>query len=111
VVRSACAALSTGSEDVVECNWPQAFAANGRSACSAGTDRSLIRPWVGICPRRCRCRGWPRARAANAVLAANEVHRCGDRSRVNIRAHKDMQSEYAPQTVAHGRERRDRSTP
>ena len=41
----------------------------------------------GLIPaRRARkARGWPRARAANAVFAANHIHDHSDRIRINIR--------------------------
>jgi len=67
----------------------------------------------GLIPaRRARkARGWPRARAVNAVFAANHIHDHSDRIRINIRAHKDMRSEYGGRTVAYGREACDRSTP
>jgi len=38
-------------------------------------------------------RGWPPARAANPMVAANHVHDRGESSRVNIRGHKDLRSE------------------
>jgi hypothetical protein len=44
-------------------------------------------------------------------FAANRVDRRGREIHVNIRAHKDMRSEYVAQTVAYGREACDRSTP
>ena len=36
---------------------------------------------------------------------------CGNGVRVNIRAHKDIRSEYGGRTVVYGREAYDRSTP
>jgi len=51
--------------------------------------------WLSSC-------GWLRAGAANVVLAVNDVHdRCGP-VHVNIRAHKDMRSEYVGETAAYG---------
>jgi hypothetical protein len=44
-------------------------------------------------------------------FAANHVERRGRQIPVNIRAHKDVRSEYTGQTVAYGREARDWPTP
>jgi hypothetical protein len=63
-------------------------------------------PLKGVVPFR-----WPRAHAANAVFAANHVHDRCDGVSVNIRAQRDIRSEYGGRTVAYGRGACDRSTP
>lgn len=51
-----------------------------------------------------------RARGVTHSVPVAPVRRC-DGVRVNIRAHKDIRSEYGGRTVAYGREACDRSTP
>ena len=109
-VRWACAVPSTASERIVQCGWPRELAANHTGARLAEVTKPLI------CSGLTAARWWwscgrPRAGAANLVLAANDVQRLCGRAHVNIRAHKDMRSEYVGGTVAYGREVFDRSTP
>ncbi len=81
------------------------FAANPSTRVFGRDLRIVVLQWVGLCARRRSVVVGREPVRPTRCIAANEVHGRGDWIRGNIRAHKDMQSEYAPQTVRYGRER------